>query len=136
MKPIVSLTFALILPNALFAQQDDVPLLMPEERQAVDAQAAQLSEAITPALATVAKSTVRVWAGSRRVAYGTVIGDGTKILSKWSEVAAGKGKLRVDVAGSEYREVTLAGVYQDEDLVLLNVDGPALKPVSWSFDAP
>jgi serine protease Do len=135
MKPIAYFIVASALANAAFAD-DEVPLLLPEERRAVEVQSDEFSEAIKPALADAAKSTVRVWAGSRRVAYGTVVGDGTKILSKWSEVAAGKGKLRVDVAGSEYREVTLAGVYQDEDLVLLNVDGPALKPVSWSFDAP
>ena len=135
MKPIVYLTIALVLPNALFAQ-DDIPLLMPEERQAVDAQAAQLSEAITPALATVAKSTVRVWAGNRRIAYGTVIGDGSKILSKWSEVARASGNLRVDVAGAEYRPVKLGGVYQDEDLVVLEVEGSPLTPVKWSAEVP
>ena len=135
MKPIVCLSIALILPNALLAQ-DDIPLIMPEERQAADAQAAQLSEAITPALATVAKSTVRVWAGNRRVAYGTVVGDGTKILSKWSEVARGSGILRVDVAGAEYRPVKLSGVYQDEDLVVLEVEGSPLTPVSWSTEVP
>lgn len=135
MKPIVCLTIALILPNALVAQ-DDIPLIMPEERQAADAQAAQLSEAITPALATVAKSTVRVWAGNRRVAYGTVVGDGTKILSKWSEVARGSGILRVDVAGTEYRPVKMTGVYQDEDLVVLEVEGSPLTPVSWATDVP
>ncbi len=135
MKPIVCLTIALILSNALVAQ-DDIPLIMPEERQAADAQAAQLSEAITPALATVAKSTVRVWAGNRRVAYGTVVGDGTKILSKWSEVARGSGILRVDVAGAEYRSVKLSGVYQDEDLVVLEVEGSPLTPVSWSTEVP
>ena len=135
MKPIVCLSIALILPNALLAQ-DDIPLIMPEERQAADAQAAQLSEAITPALATVAKSTVRVWAGNRRVAYGTVVGDGTKILSQWSEVARGSGILRVDVAGAEYRPVKLSGVYQDEDLVVLEVEGSPLTPVSWSTEVP
>lgn len=135
MKPIAYLVIASALANAVFAD-DEVPLLLPEERRAVEVQSDEFSEAIKPALVDAAKSTVRVWAGSRRVAYGTVVGDGTKILSKWSEVASGKGKLRVDVAGSEYRDVTLSGVYQDEDLVLLNVEGPALKPVSWSFESP
>src|SRR6478752_303126 len=135
MKPIAYFIIALALPNSLFAQ-DDPPLMVPEEREAVDAQKNAFSQAITPALTEAAKSTVRVWAGSRRVAYGTVIGDGTRILSKWSEVARGSGALRVDVAGSEYREVKLAGVYQDEDLVVLKVEGKPLTPVSWSFEAP
>lgn len=135
MKPIVYLTTALFLTNPLFAQED-IPLLLPEERQAVDSQTNEFSEAITPALATAAKSTVRVWAGSRRIAYGTVVGDGTRVLSKWSEIARATGALRVDIAGSEYRTVKPIGVYQDEDLIVLEVDGKPLTPVSWSFEAP
>ena len=134
MKPIVYLIIALGLPHALRAQ-DDIPLLLPEERQAVDAQADEFNEAIKPAIATAAKSTVRVWSGSRRLAYGTVVGDGRKILTKWSEVARARGNLRVDV-GDESRAVKLAGVYQDEDLVLLEIEGKPLTPVSWSFEAP
>ena len=134
MKPIVYLIIALGLPNALRAQ-DDIPLLLPEERQAVDAQADEFNAAIKPAIATAAKSTVRVWSGSRRLAYGTVVGDGRRILTKWSEVARARGDLRVD-AGDESRAVKLAGVYQDEDLVLLEIEGKPLTPVSWSFEAP
>jgi serine protease Do len=134
MKPIVYLIIALGLPNALRAQ-NDIPLLLPEERQAVDTQADEFNEAIKPAIATAAKSTVRVWSGSRRLAYGTVVGDGRKILTKWSEVARARVDLRVD-AGDESRAVKLAGVYQDEDLVLLEIEGKPLTPVSWSFEAP
>jgi serine protease Do len=134
MKPIVYLIIALGLPNALRAQ-NDIPLLLPEERQAVDTQADEFNEAIKPVLATAAKSTVRVWSGSRRLAYGTVVGDGRKILTKWSEVARARVDLRVD-AGDESRAVKLAGVYQDEDLVLLEIEGKPLTPVSWSFEAP
>jgi membrane-associated protease RseP (regulator of RpoE activity) len=136
MKPIVSFFAILSFSSALFAQDDDPPLLMPEERRAVDTQSAEFSEAITPALAAVSKSTVRVWSGARRVAYGTVIGDGTKVLSKWSEIARGRGSLKVDVAGAEYRAVTPSGVYPDEDLVVLDVEGAPLTPVKWSFEAP
>lgn len=134
MKPIVYLIIALGLPNALRAQ-NDIPLLLPEERQAVDTQADEFNEAIKPVLATAAKSTVRVWSGSRRLAYGTVVGDGRKILTKWSEVARARVDLRVD-AGDESRAVKLAGVYQDEDLVLLEIEGKPLTPVSWSFEVP
>ena len=134
MKPIVYLIIALGLPNALRAQ-NDIPLLLPEERQAVDTQADEFNAAIKPAIATAAKSTVRVWSGSRRLAYGTVVGDGRKILTKWSEVARARGDLRVD-AGDESRAVMLAGVYQDEDLVLLEIVGKPLTPVSWSFEVP
>lgn len=73
---------------------------------------------------------------SRRIAYGTVVGDGTRILSKWSEVARATGTLRVDISGSEYRTVKPTGVYEDEDLVVLQVEGSPLKPVSWSMTPP
>jgi serine protease Do len=134
MKSIVYGITALLLPHALFAQ-DDIPLLLPEEKRAVETQADDFSKAITPSLKNAAKSTVRVWSGSRRLAYGTVVGDGKRILSKWSEIARAPGELRVD-DGNEGRLVNVTGVYQDEDLVLLEVQGSALTPIDWSLEAP
>ncbi len=135
MKPTVTLLALLTLTSSLFAQED-IPLLLPEERQAVMRQDRAFSEAITPALGIAAKSTVRIWAGSRRLAYGTVVGDGTRILSKWSEIARASGDLRIDVGDGEARPVKLAGVYESEDLVLLDVEGVALTPVSWATEEP
>lgn len=135
MKHSVTLLALLALPNILPAQED-IPLLLPEERQAVVRQDREFSEAITPALAKAAGSTVRIWAGSRRLAYGTVVGDGKRILSKWSEIARASGNLRIDAGDGEARPVRLAGVYEDEDLVLLDVEGAALKPVDWSTEEP
>ena len=135
MKLIVYLIIALGLPVAFLRAQDDILLLLPEERQAVDAQADEFNEAIKPALVTAAESTVRVWSDSRLLAYGTVVGNGSKILTKWSEVARARGDLRVGV-GNESRAVKLAGVYQDEDLVILEIEGKPLTPVNWSFETP
>lgn len=125
----------LLLPAALPAQ-DGIPLLRPEERQAVDEQADEFNAAITPALAAAAKSTVRVWAGTRRLAYGTVVGDGSKILTKWSELSRARGNLRVEAGGAVLRPVKISGVYAAEDLVLLEVMGAPLIPVKWSFETP
>jgi hypothetical protein len=135
MKTIHFLALALAWHTPLSAQ-DDIPLLLPEERRAVDEQADDFNQAIQPALADVAKSTVRVWSGSRRLAYGTVVGDGTKILTKWSEIARARTELRVDTAGDETRDIRIFGVYEDEDLVLLEIQGEPLTPVKWSFDTP
>jgi serine protease Do len=57
------------------------------------------------------------------------------VLTKWSEVARARQDLRVD-AGDESRAVKLAGVYQDEDLVLLEIEGKPLTPVNWSLETP
>jgi serine protease Do len=122
--------------TGVLSAQDDIPLLLPEERKAVDEQAAEFNRAIQPALEDVAKSTVRVWSGSRRLAYGTVVDDGRKILTKWSEIAPSQRQLRVDAADDETRDVKLLGVYEEEDLVLLEVQGAPLTPVKWSLETP
>ena len=115
---------------------EEIPLMLPEEKAVVEAQDKQSSAAIAPELATAAKSTVSIWAGSRRLAYGTVVGDGTRVLSKWSEVARAPGNIRIGNGAGEVRAVKLAGVYEEEDLVLLSIDGAPLTPVKWSKESP
>ena len=115
---------------------EEIPLMLPEEKAVVDAQDKQSSAAIAPELATAAKSTVSIWAGSRRLAYGTIVGDGTRVLSKWSEIARASGNIRVGNGAGEARAVKLAGVYEEEDLVLLDIEGAPLTPVKWSTGSP
>lgn len=142
MKPLVDMTkriLALIgglLLHATAVAQDDIPLLRPEERKAVDAQTEEFNRSLMPALTDSAKSTVRVWAGSQRLAYGTVIGDGRRFLTKWSEVSRSAANLRVEAPGGEVRTVRISGVYEDEDLAVLETNGPALTPVKWSHELP
>ena len=114
------------------AAQDDIPLLRPEERQAVDAQTGEFNQALAPVLTTAAKSTVRVWAGDQRLAYGTVVGDGHQILTKWSEVARGRADLRIESSDGKVLAAKIAGVYEDEDLAVLETSGPPFTPVQWS----
>ena len=73
-KAIIPVLGALFLHN-IAAAQDDIPLLRPEEQQAVEAQTDEFNQAIQPALTEAASSTVRVWSGKRRLAYGTVIAE-------------------------------------------------------------
>ncbi len=148
MKPIICLLAGLALFDSSYGQftfphaqldrsqaEGEPPLLMPEERKAVDDQTDEFTKAIAPALAVAAKSTVRIWAGSQRLAYGTVVGTGKQLLSKWSEVADAQEDLRVDT-GNGSRAAKIAGVYPDEDLALLDVEGDPLTPVTWSYESP
>ena len=116
--------------------QDDIPLLRPEERQAVDTQTEEFNQALTPVLTNAAKSTVRVWSGNRRLAYGTVIDDGHKILTKWSEVARVAANLRIEAAGGVVLAAKVTGVYADEDLAVLTTSGAALPAVQWAQAKP
>lgn len=136
MKLLLLLCLALLAPATPVFAQSDIPLLLPEERRAVEEETAQLNAAITPSLEEAAKSTVRIWSGRRRLAYGTVIGDGSQIVTKWSEIARARGPLVVDAGRSERRSVNLGQVYEDEDLVVLDVTGEPLVPVKWTLEKP
>ena len=135
MKPsFLLLGLALTIPS--LRAQEDIPLIRPEERRAVDRQADEFNAVLEPILANAAKSTVRVWVGNRRLAYGTVVGDGSLIVTKWSEIARARGNLRVEAGGEELRAVTVKGIYESEDLAVLDVQGEPLKPVKWFFEKP
>jgi membrane-associated protease RseP (regulator of RpoE activity) len=111
------------------AQEDekDVPLMRPDEEKIVNAQAASMSEVLSKTLAEASKSTVRVWGRVGRqgkpavLAYGTVVGNGKQVLTKWSEVEASEKALYVQSGSGEAFEATVNGVFSDEDLVLLDL---------------
>lgn len=129
MKAILFITFVI---GVSAHAEDDIPLLQPEERKAVEQQAAAFNAALQPSLADAAKSTVRVWFGKKRLAYGTVVGDGTRVLTKWSEVSEAGDNLLVEGANNETRSAKVIGVYEDEDLALLEFAGRSMPPVKWS----
>jgi serine protease Do len=136
MKPSIWPLIGVICLQGAAVAQDDIPLLRPEEQQAVESQTREFNQALAPALTTAAKSTVRVWAGRHRLAYGTVVGDGHRILTKWSEVARAPLNLRVESAGGEVLSAQIAGVYEQDDLAVLTTTGPALTPVQWAKECP
>jgi S1-C subfamily serine protease len=113
--------------------EEDIPLLRPEEREATERQETELFATNQPLVRAANQSTVWVWAGGRHPAsFGTVVGDGTQVVTKWSEIARGRGFAQVvDPAGTT-RSAKITGVYEDEDLAVLTIDGAALTPVQWS----
>lgn len=129
MKAMVAISLAAC---ALAQAEDDIPLLQPEERKAVEQQTDSFNAALQPSMAEAAKSTVRIWFGKTRVAYGTVVGDGTRVLTKWSEVSTAGDTLLIEGANRETRSAKVIGVYEEEDLALLEFAGRPLPPVKWS----
>lgn len=130
MKAFTYFIIPLLAAGPLAAQQD-IPLLRPEEEAVVDAQADEFNQALAPTLAEAAKSTVRIWSGKRRLAYGTVVGDGRTILTKFSEVALAPSGLVVETGDGIVRPGRLSGVYESEDLAVLKVEGEPFTPVQW-----
>lgn len=104
----------------------EVPLMRPDEERIVDAQSRDFNEALVGVLEEGAASTVRIWAnttpgGGQYVAYGTVTGDGTEVLTKWSEIADFRDRLQVHPDDSTGFQATVEGVYVEEDLAVLRV---------------
>jgi len=137
MKPFILPLLGVILWHNAVVAQIESPLPRPEEQQVVDAQTDELCQSLQPILSTAAKSTVHIWAGKRLLAYGTVIGDGHKILTKWSEISRAPENLVLTTArDNSGLAARVAGVYEDDDLAVLETTGSALTPVQWSEEIP
>jgi serine protease Do len=115
----------------IFGPGVDVPLLLPGERETIRQQYADLFAVAESVAAPFQQSTVRVFRHEKQVAYGTVVGDGRQILTKWSEIARNPGVLQIMDSEEKAHLATVTGVYEDEDLALLSIDGDALTPVKW-----
>ena len=111
--------------------QDEIPLQQPDEKRAAEAQSKELSAALQPSLREAARSTVRVWSGKKRLAYGTVVGDGSQIITKWSQISNAPDGLIIQAAGGQTKSARIRGVYEEEDLAVLSFAGSALPAVKW-----
>lgn len=121
---------ALALLTSALGQNQEIPLMRPDEKKAVDEQSAAFNNILGKTLSEASKSTVRIWGKSLRtgepmlLAYGTVVGDGNQVLTKWSEVEWAEKSLYVQAGGEESFEAVVAGVFSDEDLALLDISEP------------
>lgn len=130
MKTNFLLGFAVVMP--LLAQE--LPLQKEQDRVVLRRQAGSVFDVVSPIAQKAAQSTVWVWAGGKRqLCVGTVVGDGSQVLAKWSEVARAKGQaLQCVGAGNVTYDATVAGVYEDEDLVVLTIKDSKLRPVKFA----
>lgn len=141
--PYLLATIMLALASAIpLSAQEDIVLLRPEEKELIDKQASELNKAIAPALSRASQSTVRIWErGQAQVgsylAYGTVVGDGCQVLSKWSELRSDQPRsLLLQAADGRAIPARMVKVYPDQDLALLEFEGEPLKPVQWADELP
>ncbi len=133
----ITALLGMVATAPVFAQEG-VPLLRPEEKKVLREQADEFNEALTPVLANAAKSTVRIWErkslkAGNFLAYGTVVGDGRQVLSKWSEIYKdGSRSLLVQSAEGDALPAKVASVFPEQDLALLEFEGEALTPAKFS----
>ncbi len=83
-----------------------------------------------PALEKPAKSTVRVLLDGKDAALGTVVSTDGSILTKASEIKA--GKLTIKSADGKERPAEVTGRLENFDLALIATDPAGLTPISWA----
>lgn len=133
MKATIFYAWVWALP--LLAQ--DLPLQKEQDRAVLRRQSGEVFDVVSPIAQKVGKSVVWVWAGGKRqLCVGTVVGDGSQVLAKWSEIAKSKGMpLQCVGAGNATYDATVAGVFEDEDLALLKLKNSPLRPVTFNPQA-
>ncbi len=130
------LAVGMALTLSVSAQEEDIPLLTPEEASTVQAQTAEIFQSLGPLVRKAAPSVVFVGsAAPNQSCYGAVIGDGNQVLTKWSEVTAIRKPLRVIDSNGTARNAKIEGVYETEDLAVLRIEGAPLPAVNWSTKA-
>lgn len=117
---------------AFGASAQEVPLQRAEEFEVIQRQSQEVYDALRPVVRDVSASTVWVWSNRRQVAMGTVVGDGDKVLTKWSEIAFSQTPVQVVGGDGRTATATVLGIYEEEDLALLQLQGARFKPVVWS----
>ena len=112
------------------------------EKRELRNQASGFFSASKPMVAEAAKSTVSIYHQGARICYGTVVMSGSSrqpvILTKWSEIKKASNRLVVMTSEGKAFAATIAGVYPDHDLALLDYDvnDAELTPLDLSQAAP
>ena len=112
------------------------------EKRELKNQASGFFSASKPMVAEAAKSTVSIYHQGGRICYGTVVMSGSSrqpvILTKWSEIKKASNRLVVMTSEGKAFAATIAGVYPDHDLALLDYDvnDAELTPLDISQAAP
>lgn len=111
---------------------DEPPLMRPEDRVLLTRQSEELAEAAGEVTRAMGGSVVWVRRNDEQVALGTVIGDGTQVLTKWSEVGGiGPGLSCMTEDGRVFVS-KVGGVYEADDIAVLDLAEGKLEPVKWS----
>ncbi len=92
----------------------------------------QLLDVFEPIVTSASTSTVKILAGDRQVALGTVVDANGFILTKASEL---QGEVVCKFADGRELVAKVLGVHEETDLAMLQVDTENLNVVQWS-DAP
>ena len=111
--------------------QDPTTRLTKKEQKRLDTQAINFYEAVEPAVASAAKSTVTISYRGHRLSYGTAISADGKILTKWSEISPASQHLTVTTADGKRLPALVTGIYKEHDLAVIKC-ASHLTPIIWA----
>ncbi len=117
---------------------DRVPLMRPDEEAEVNRQ----SDAFQQSAGTrhcgcceIHRADLGELRRPMILAYGTVVGDGTQVLTKWSEIERFSDSLQVQTSGRDSYSAKIVGCFHEEDLALLEL-GTGAMPGLQSGESP
>lgn len=141
MKPFSRIFLAILAfavpAGAQRALEPDVLLMREDEKRVIQKQAVEFADAIRPVARQASQSTLWVYLEGTKapVALATVVGDGTRALTKWSEIALGVERAYVYGGNGISARIQVIGVYQEHDLALVQLDGASYRPIEWDAEA-
>lgn len=115
---------------------DPLDGLSRKEIGALKSQATGFYKNSKPAVGSLAKSTVSIYASGNRIAYGTVVRTDQsplpRVLTKWSEVKASANRLVIVTTAGKTIPAKVSGVYPQHDIAVLDsatVSDKLLRPL-------
>ncbi len=124
--------FSSLLIGALVSNgQTENPYLKAADQKQLDRDAIAFLDAGESVVQKAAKSTVGIYFGSRRLAYGLVVED-NMIVTKWSEVAVYRGMLKGLASDGKFRSLEVLGGLEEHDVAVLSYTGDSLPVLEFS----
>jgi len=88
-----------------------------------------IKDAFKEVVADANRATVKIMAGGKQLAYGTIVARDGYVLTKASEL---NGDVVVRLRDGEDKEARIVGVAEDHDLAMLKIDADDLSPIAWA----
>ena len=125
----------MMMPALVMFSSGFLSAQLPQTKQVdepvLEASAEDLFVALRPVVSKASQSMVEVRVWRHRVAYGTVVGQ-NRILTKWSEVQRDVRSLSCRTGDGRWLPATVAGIYREADLVVLDVPNLGMAPVTFA----
>ena len=88
-----------------------------------------IKDAFKSVVADANAATVKIRAGDKDIAHGTVVDSAGYILTKASELT---GDFKVRLRDGTDKDATIVGVAEDHDLAMLKIDAKNLPKIEWA----